>query len=194
MQAKERLYSTTDGRIVREGDPAGAYLKYGIGDEIGENFVAEVNDLTGNVVEGTAAAAYHDDVTRDDMRERQARPDVRNEGRPFYHDRLATELADEARERANRDEPLSDSDAVTSKRLYWPAAKDGNGADESELLPEGHPDAAFLAYAPGDKIVADHLDAFESMDDDTGTTSAAPEKTPPTPKKAAPAKAPAATS
>jgi hypothetical protein len=37
MQAQEKLYRTTDGRLVKEGDPAAAELAYNPGDEVPED-------------------------------------------------------------------------------------------------------------------------------------------------------------
>lgn len=203
MKAQERLYSSVDGRIVREGDPAGAFLAYAIGDQIGEDHVAQVGRLVKPT--GVTSQAFHDDDARDVLRVRQAEPTVATRAVAaekladdpnapvLLHDRLATELADEARERANQDEALELSATSTKARLYWTA-------DRSELVPEGHRDSAFLAYAPGDKIRRGDLDAFEALsDEDTGekveeTTPETPTpETPTTPatpaKKAAPAKA-----
>jgi hypothetical protein len=203
MQAKERLYLTVDGEVVREGDPRGAFLKYGVGDDIEDVHADAVSELTSS--DGVTSQAYHNDEARDALRVRQANPDIETRaatsavltGDPhqpvLLHDRLATELADEARERANRDEALEDSDATTQKRLYWTAGEDGQPSGDT-LVREGHPDAAFLAYAPGDKIRIQHLDAYESMDDDDdpdrGSDSGEPRGVSNTPGvKAAPAKA-----
>lgn len=215
MQAKERLYSTTDGRIVREGDPAGAFLVYAVGDQVGEDHTDQVSRLVRPT--GVTSQAFHDADARDTLRVRQADPTRANIAATataladdptapvLMHDRLATEVADEARERANRDEALEASSTTTNKRLYW-------NADRDALLPEGHPDGAFLAYAPGDKIRRGHLDMFESasdMDDDTeavreeSTTpsgeatsgvSAPAKAAKPVPAKATPPKAPASNS
>lgn len=34
MRAKERLWRTGDGRLVRDGDPAAATLAYAVGDDV----------------------------------------------------------------------------------------------------------------------------------------------------------------
>jgi len=169
VEAKERLYETIDGHVVREGDPRGAFLKYAIGDQVGTDFEAEVNALTGDV--GVSSMAYHDDDARDALRARQANPTREtkaiasmvladdDEGLTpvFIHDRLATELADEARVRANRNELITGGkdDNVTKERLY----RDADGG----LVREGDVAAVTLAYGPGDKVRKGDLDAFRKV-------------------------------
>lgn len=183
MEAKERLYETVDGDVVREGDPRGAFLKYAVGDLIGTDYEAKVRKLT--EPEGVTSQAYTDDAARDVLRVRQANPtretraiasekltgDETGLQVVLLHDRLATELADEARTRANRGEALStdDSDSVTDVRLYR--------TEDGKLVKEGDESAVTLAYGPGDKIRRGDLDAFaEVSKDDESDEAPAPAK------------------
>lgn len=169
MEAKERLYETIDGQIVREGDPRGAFLKFAIGDQVGTDYEASVSKLTKD--DGVSSMAYHDDDARDVLRMRQANPTREtkaiasaqltgdDEGLTpvFIHDRLATELADEARTRANRNELITGGkdDNVTSERLYR--------TEDGELVREGDVNARTLAYGPGDKVKNGDLDSFRKV-------------------------------
>lgn len=182
MEAKERLYETVDGDIVREGDPRGAFLKYAVGDLVGTDYEKKVNELTGS--EGVTSKAYTDDEARDVLRVRQANPTAQTRAIAsekltgdetglqvvLLHDRLATELADEARARANRGESLKDdeTDTITDVRLY--RTEDGG------LVKEGDEAGVTLAYGVGDKVRHGDLDAFEAAtsDEDDAKTETTP--------------------
>ncbi|MFG1776618.1 hypothetical protein ACGFIG_09335 [Micromonospora sp. NPDC049048] len=75
-KAEQRIYRTTDGQLVRENDPRGAYLAYGVGDPVVDGEVDAYRALAG----GDAAG---------------------HEVPGLMHDRLATQIADAQRVIAN---------------------------------------------------------------------------------------------
>lgn len=75
-KAEQRLYRTTDGQLVRENDPRGAYLAYGVGDVVADGEVDAYRDLA-------ASDAGEHEVPG------------------LMHDRLATQIADAQRVIAN---------------------------------------------------------------------------------------------
>ncbi|MDG4796209.1 hypothetical protein [Micromonospora sp. WMMD1082] len=79
MKAEQRIYRTTDGHLVRENDPRGAFLAYGVGDEVPSGEA----DAYKAAVDGGGAE---------------------HEVPGLMHDRLATEVADAQRVIANAPE------------------------------------------------------------------------------------------
>ncbi|MET7949222.1 hypothetical protein [Micromonospora sp. NPDC005324] len=75
-KAERRVYRTTDGQLVRENDPRGAYLAYGVGDTVQDGEV----DAYRALVDGDATG---------------------HEVPGLMHDRLATQIADAQRVIAN---------------------------------------------------------------------------------------------
>lgn len=179
-KAEERLYETVDGKLVREGDPRGAFLKYAPGDTIADRHVESYKELNTDEDAVDYAAA----------REQLAPPDSQAAGKAPVQmsDRQATEVADEARsiaalpdeERAKvlaDDDP--DDDAVYADKRVWRTEK-------GELVAEGDSAGTTQAYAPGDKVPAHDVDAYKkvgpsSTEDsgaDQGAESKAAEKAP----------------
>ena len=75
-KAEQRIYRTTDGQLVRENDPRGAYLAYGVGDPVQDGEV----DAYRALVDGDGSG---------------------HEVPGLMHDRLATQIADAQRVIAN---------------------------------------------------------------------------------------------
>jgi hypothetical protein len=79
MKAEQRIYRTTDGKLVRENDPRGAYLAFSVGDEVPSG----------------EADAYRAAVDGDG---------AEHEVPGLMHDLLATQVADAQRVIANAPE------------------------------------------------------------------------------------------
>ena len=170
--AGERIYETTDGKLVREGDARAAFLVYGPGDVVKDRHADEFNELTGKEPTG-AARAYVDDDKFAEMSLRQARPDpaLAQRGPVLVGEKLATELADEARRVANapvevRAEVLEkatpDDDAVFTMYPVY-VTEDGQ-----ELVHEGDGRAFTQKYAPGDRIAAEDVDRYKELGEPAG--------------------------
>lgn len=171
--AKARIYRTTDGHFVGEGDPRGAYLAYGAGATIADADVARYERFVAgepqDALDSTtlAAQAYTDEAARDALRQRQA-GDVAaqarlNEAPPLVHDRLATELADEAQARAAMDpadlaalKNEGEGDDVFAEHAVWRTA-------EGDLVHEGDENGATLAYAVGARIDDADVDEYNDL-------------------------------
>jgi hypothetical protein len=170
--AGERIYETTDGKLVREGDARAAFLVYGPGDVVKDRHADEFNELTGKEPTG-AARAYVDDDKFAEMSLKQARPEdsVTRPGPVLVGEKLATELADEARRVANspvevRAEVLAtavpDDDAVFTTHAVY-ATEDG-----TELVHEGDARAFTQKYAPGDRVAPEDVDRFKELGEPAG--------------------------
>jgi molybdopterin-guanine dinucleotide biosynthesis protein len=165
MHAEIRVYRTTDGTLVGEGDPRGAFLAYVPGVDVADQDADAYRVLRESKSLGTLAQV--DDVARDEMRMRQA-GDPSAVARPgerpaLIHDRLATELADEARALAN----VADQGAVADVRADMhetPIATERLGRTESgELVKFTDPHAVTLAYTEGMKIGDSDVDQFDAL-------------------------------
>lgn len=171
--AEVRVYRTTDGLFVGEGDPRGAYLAYGVGAEVGahdeERYGRFMRNEAQDAADSTTAAsrAYTDAETRDILRRRQA-GDVTaraglNETPALIHDRLATELADEAQAMAAAPagevaaiRNAGDGDEVFAEHAVWRTA-------EGDLVHEGDENGVTLAYAAGARIDDADVDEYNDL-------------------------------
>lgn len=171
--AEARVYRTTDGLFVGEGDPRGAYLAYGAGAELKSSDVDRYERFMRNEPQDVedsksmASLAHTDEAVRDELRRRQAGdPAARaalNETPVLIHDRLATELADEAAMLAAAD-PAEvaamrnerDGDDVYAEHAVWRTA-------EGDLVHEGDENGATLAYAVGARIDDDDVDEYNDL-------------------------------
>lgn len=165
--AEVRVYRTVDGQLVGEGDPRGAFLAYGPGHTVPAGDVDAYNALVGRDHKAVADRANDgDDGARAKLRNLLAPP---NRGPadapPQMHDRLATELADEARVIANSTPETqaevakaADSDAVVAT---YPVYR----TEDGDLVHEGHKGAATLAYGPGDRVADADVDQFNDLGD-----------------------------
>ncbi|MCX4474816.1 hypothetical protein OOK41_31645 [Micromonospora sp. NBC_01655] len=90
IKADRRIYRTTDGQLVRENDPRGAYLAYAVGDDVADGEA----DAYRALVDGDAAE---------------------HEVPGLMHDRLATQIADAQRVIANA--PGSPAADVAADRI-----------------------------------------------------------------------------
>lgn len=165
--AGERLFETVDGKLVRDGDPRGAFLAYGPNDPIKPHHRDAYKELTGDKPTG-AAKAYADADAFEQMSRVQAKPEPREvrDGPVLMSDRLATELADRARSLANqpvevRAEALAnastDDDAVFTTYAVF-ATEDGQ-----ELVHESDPRAVSQKYAAGDRIDPGDVDRYKEL-------------------------------
>ncbi len=174
-RAEVRVYSTVNGEFVGEGDPRGAFLVLGVGADVPEAQQGLYDRFMKNRPQdaadsdSAAAKAYTDEDTRDLLRQRQA-GDVSaraalGEAPILIHDRLATELADEARVLANapaadvaefRND--SDNEGVYATHRVWRTA-------DGDLVHEGDENAATLAYAEGARIDDGDVDEFNDLGD-----------------------------
>lgn len=167
--AAARVYRTVTGKLVKEGDPRGAFLAYGQGQDVHAGEVEEYKALMGDGPaesgdKGTQAQA--DPNVRDELRRRQA-GDVRtqvNTTPALVHDRLATELADEQREIANRGSAAVADAAQWTDRTV--ATQRVLRTDSGDLVPEGHPDGRFLAYPEGATVQDADVDAYRKLQKD----------------------------
>lgn len=166
--AGERLYETIDGKLVREGDTRGAFLKYGPGDPIADRHKDAFKELNDNDSGDAAANAYNDDEARAKLRLQHAGADAKtvHGGPTQMHDRLATELADEQRavaalpaeERAKvMEDSVADKDAVFTPYAVW-------RKEDGSLVREGDAEGATQAYAAGDRVQNQDLDAYKKLD------------------------------
>lgn len=152
-RAQERIYETVDGQLVREGDTRGAWLRYGLDDQIDAGDMDAYRKLTG--VEGVTSRAYTDDEVRAQLALRQARPEPATvrPAVPQMHDRLATELADQQRRVANlpaeqRAEAMEEAvpeEVMFTAHEIW---RTGDG----RLVHRGDPTGERVAYAAGDRV------------------------------------------
>lgn len=154
QKAEERLYETVDGKLVREGDPRGAFLKYGPGDPIADRHLKAYGDLD------TDKDAVDYVAARDTL----APPDSQHAGKApvLLGSQQATEIADEARSLAalpdeERAKVLADEDpdedAVYADKRVW-------RSEDGTLVAEGDSAGVTQAYAPGDKVPAHDADAY----------------------------------
>lgn len=181
--ATARVYRTVDGELVGEGDPRGAFLAYPVGAAVPAGEVDAYDRLMAKADDAGLAqrANAGDDDARAQLRELQAGTARRavNDPPVLMSDRLATELADEQRSLANQGaEAVADAAAETSDDrtvTTYPVYRTETG----DLVHEGHPDAATLAYAPGttvaDADVAEFNDLGAPKNDDTTETKMAPQ-------------------
>lgn len=171
--AEVRVYRTVDGEFVGEGDPRGAFLAYGIGAEIPSGDVKRYERFTAgqpqDALDSTTlgAKAYTDEETRDLLRRRQA-GDVSvktplNETPALVHDRLATELADEAQAMASMSaEDLAalrnegSGDDVFAEHAVW-------RTEGGDLVHEGDENGVTLAYAAGALIDDADVDEYNDL-------------------------------
>lgn len=163
--AEVRVYRTVDGELVGEGDPRGAFLAYAPGHTVPAGEVDAYNALRAKSKADKANAGDAD--ARGKLRGLLVGETFTPAGEvvPLMHDRLATELADEARALANAgpeaqaaDAKAADPDAVVATRTVY---RNGDG----DLVHEGHPDAATLAYSPGDRVADADVDQFNDLGD-----------------------------
>lgn len=191
-RATARIYRTTDGLFVGEGDPRGAYLAYGVGAEIAEQDVARFDAWVSNSPQDAldsqslAAKAYTDEEARDVLRRRQA-GDITaraalNQEPALIHDRLATELADEAAALAAapveqvadlRNDLSTDGQVFATRRVYR--------TETGDLVNEGAEGAVTLAYAVGQPVSDADVDEYNDLDEPDDD---APADTPAAPKQA----------
>lgn len=174
-KAEVRVYRTVDGEYVGEGDPRGAFLAYGIGAEVPAGDVEKYDRFMRgepqDVADSKSAAvkAYTDEETRDLMRRRQAgdrdaAAALARAGTPVViHDRLATELADEARVLASADPAEvaayrneQDTDIVYAEHEVW-------RTEDGDLVHKGDPAGATLAYAVGQPIGDGDVDEYTDL-------------------------------
>lgn len=172
--AQRRVYRTIDGRFVGEGDPEGAFLAYGVGAEVPvgdqpkyfEFMENRPEDVVGTT---TGDKAYDDEDVRDALRRQVAGdPNARSLNTPpvLLHDRLHTELADEAAAIAN----ATDQGAVAEMRSEAPGLPEPVLAThaiyrtaEGDLVHEGDPDAAELAYPVGAPVADADVDEYHDL-------------------------------
>lgn len=186
VQAEVRVYRTVDGELVGEGDPKGAFLAYAVGQMVPAGEVEAYNRVKGRTSTTAEKAQDGDPTARDEMRRRLARdvaatPLRPGEPAPLMHDRLATELADEARVIANKGadaavevaEQVDDGRTVAAFRVYR--------TEDGDLVHEGHEKASTLAYAPGDTVADHEVEQYDDLGDppaqgdaDADTKMAAP--------------------
>lgn len=80
IPAPERLYRTNDGRLVREGDPAAAFLFCAPGQTIS---MADVEKYGGFPVDaGGQGATPHPDEESEELGKKESRPGATKELRP----------------------------------------------------------------------------------------------------------------
>jgi hypothetical protein len=173
LKAEQRIYRTTDGQLVRENDPRGAYLAYGVGDVVADGEAGAYRALIG-------AAASH-------------------EVPGLMHDRLATAIADAQRVLASNPSDAAAQVAVEqleeatrlvdAERIPQPgpaqpaspaaivrdvAASGATGGqvladapvyrtEDGRLVREGDPDAHELAYGKGDAVADSDKDAYGTL-------------------------------
>jgi hypothetical protein len=166
MKTDTRLYESTNGELVREGDPRAAFLVAIPGDEVPERHASAFRDF-GKIDESAplATRAQVDSDARDELRHAMVGEDKQGKANepPLMSERLMTELADEQRRIASapaavraEDKRAAKSGAVvTERRLYR--------TDDGKLVNEGDANAAFLAYAAGDQIADSDKDAFSKL-------------------------------
>jgi len=162
--AEVRVYRTVDGEFVHEGDPRGAFLAYPQGAEVPPGDQERYHRFMRSDERTTAAVAATDADVRDALRRRVA-GDVTAKPRPeeelvLMHDRLVTELADEAQRAANppADEPDDEPDDG-KVRAEWIVYRTAEG----DLVHEGDESAAALAYTIGQVIEPDDVDEYQDM-------------------------------
>lgn len=183
MKTDARLYETTDGELVREGDARAAFLVAIPGEEVPERHHAAYRDL-GKIDENApiATRAQVDTDARDELRHQMVGQDRVGKGNepPLMSERLATELADEQRRvasapaevRAEDKRAATSGAVVTDRRIYR--------TEDGKLVNEGDANAAFLAYAAGDQIADSDKDAYAKLrgkNDDESTEDSGEQST-----------------
>jgi hypothetical protein len=150
--SEHRVYRTNDGELVGENDPRAAFLAYAKGTEVPGDKVPEYDAFVKSL-KGTGDPAT-DEAARAALREKlhPASGQYADHTQPIG-ERLATELADEQREIANRG-----ADAVeTAAQVQDPdrvVAQVAVGAnDKGDLVAATDPTSTRLMYAEGDEIV-----------------------------------------
>lgn len=171
--SQARIYRTTDGHFVGEGDPRGAFLAYGAGATVADADVARYTRFMAGEPQdaldsGTLAAqAYTDEAARDLLRRRQAGDPAAQtppgQTPPLIHDKLATELADEAQAIAAQDPAgvaalrnEQEGDEVFAEHEVWRTA-------EGDLVHAGDEAGATLAYAVGARIDDADVDEYNDL-------------------------------
>ncbi|MEU4590001.1 hypothetical protein [Micromonospora aurantiaca (nom. illeg.)] len=168
-----RVYRTVDGELVRENDPRGAYLAYGVGDPVADGELDAYRALVAGDTSG-------------------------HEVPGLMHDRLATQIADAQRVIANAPgSPAADAateridaaaELVDAASIPPPPGRDhtspvaivrehaaGQTDDrdvaavrvmrtgDGQLVAEDHPDAAEVAYVEGDRVANADRDAYREV-------------------------------
>lgn len=170
-KAEYRLYETTDGELVREGDARAAFLVAAKGDDVPERHEKAFRELSKVDSDAPMATrAQVDDEARDELRHSMVGQDRQGKGHepPLMSERLATELADEQRRVASApvearvaDAEKRDGVVVAERRIYR--------TEDGKLVNEGDASAAFLAYAAGDQVADSDKDAYAKLGGEKST-------------------------
>ena len=151
--ATERIYATVDGKLVREGDERAAFLA------VAKGFPVPMPKQR----EYQALMVTEPEVDKQEKAARLLglkRPGL-NEEPVLIGEREATELADEARDKAQNEQPMvMPEEAVVAPVHLYATDQDG------ELVQAGDERAARLAYAPGQRVAKEHEEQVRALGDD----------------------------
>lgn len=159
--AEMRVFRTTDGKLVNEHDPRGAFLAYAPGDGVPAHHVEQYNALKARHDKGAP--------TEDALMVQQVDGKPAGPAGEFVqiHDDLATALADEAQRLANAPveerverakDRADDGVRVADRRLL--RTEDGDLVNDSDAR------GLTLAYIAGDTIKAADVDAYDELNGD----------------------------
>jgi hypothetical protein len=146
QNAEFRIYRTTDGELVWENDPRGAFLAYAVGDEVQAAEVAAYRALVGGERSG-------------------------HEVPGLMHDQLATEIADAARlQAANPAGPAAEAARETLR-----TAADLVDADKIEppAPPSNLPPSEIVRQVADGDLAADGTNADDAAAADQKSTAPA---------------------
>lgn len=176
MKAEERIYRTVDGQLVRENDPRGAFLGYSVGDEINATEVDAYRELLGGSQAGhEVPGLMHDRLATEIARAQQV---LANNPPGHVAQMYADKLAEAARlVDAGSIPPPPALDTASPVDIVRQVAVDPDGDREvatvamarttdGRLVRIGDPDAATLAYAPGQRIEHADRDAYAALSQD----------------------------